>query len=56
MARRITEPVDEEEIEALQAEMAEQKSAILEALAADLGGAPDDYRAETDFAAPSSDE
>ena len=56
MARRVTEPVDEEEIEDLQAEMREQKEEILEALAEDLGGDPDDYRAETYFAKAVSDE
>ena len=56
MARRVTEPIDEEEIEALQAEMREQKEEILEALAKDLGGAPDDYRAEAYFSTAASDE
>ena len=56
MAYRIADPVDEDELEALQAEMIEQKAAILEALAADLGGEPDDYRAESYFTAAASDE
>lgn len=40
-------PVSEEELAALQKEMAEQREQIREDLAADLGGDPEDYNADT---------
>ena len=39
----------DEEIAAVQAEMAEQQQEIREALAEDLGGEPEDYSAENCF-------
>ena len=42
---RDQEPVTDAEIEALRAKMDDQREAILEALAEDLGGDPEDYRA-----------
>lgn len=42
---RDQEPVTEEEIEALREEMAAQREDVREALAEDLGGAPEDYDA-----------
>jgi hypothetical protein len=45
MARN-QEPVSEEEIDALQEEMDEQREDIRKALAEDLGGEPEDYDAE----------
>jgi hypothetical protein len=46
---RDQEPVTAEEIDALHAEMAEQREALREQLAADLGGEPEDYSAERYF-------
>jgi hypothetical protein len=43
---RDREPVSEEELEALRKEMSDQREAIREALATDLGGTPEDYDAE----------
>lgn len=43
---RITDPVPDEEIEALQEEMQEQRVEVREQLAEDLGGDPDDYRGD----------
>ena len=43
---RDQEPVTEEEIQALQEEMDDQREEIREALAEDLGGEPEDYDAE----------
>jgi hypothetical protein len=43
---RDQEPVSEEEIQALQEEMDDQREEIREALAEDLGGEPEDYDAE----------
>jgi hypothetical protein len=45
MARN-QEPLSEEELEALQEEMDDQREEIREALAEDLGGEPEDYDAE----------
>jgi hypothetical protein len=45
MARN-QEPLSEEELEALQEEMDDQREEIREALAQDLGGEPEDYDAE----------
>lgn len=45
MARN-QEPMTDDEIEALREEMDEQRVEIREALAEDLGGDPDDYRAD----------
>ncbi len=44
---RDREPVSEDELDALREEMEDQRAAIREALAEDLGGDPDDYDAET---------
>ena len=44
---RDQEPVSEEELAALQKEMAEQREQIRKDLAADLGGDPEDYNADT---------
>lgn len=44
---RDQEPVSEGELGALQKEMAEQREQIREDLAADLGGDPEDYNADT---------
>lgn len=44
---RSQEPVSDEELEALRNEMNEQRHALREALAEDLGGAPVDYGAAT---------
>lgn len=46
MAREVTDPMSEEEIEALRTEMDRQRIEIRAALADDLGGNPDDYRAD----------
>ena len=43
---RDQKPVTEEEIQALQEEMDDQREEIREALAEDLGGEPEDYDAE----------
>lgn len=53
---RDQEPVSDEEIEALQNEMAEQQVEIREALAQDLGGEPEDYSAERYFQRLDSDQ
>lgn len=42
-------PVTDEEIEAVREEMQAQREDVREALAADLGGDPEDYRAEAYF-------
>lgn len=44
MARRVTDPVPDEEIEALVREAEHQRLDIEDALATDLGGEPDDFR------------
>ena len=44
---RDQKPVSEEELAALQKEMTEQREQIREDLAADLGGDPEDYNADT---------
>jgi hypothetical protein len=44
---RDQEPVSEDELTALQEEMAEQREQIRKDLAADLGGDPEDYNADT---------
>ena len=41
------EPVSKEELAALQKEIAEQREQVREDLAADLGGDPEDYNADT---------
>ena len=41
---RVTDPVPDEEIEALKEEMQEQRVEVREYLAEELGGDPDDYR------------
>jgi hypothetical protein len=46
---RDQEPVTADEIEALRAEMAEQREELREQLAEDLGGEPEDYSAERYF-------
>lgn len=46
---RDQDPVTADEIEELRAEMAEQREELREQLAADLGGAPEDYSAERYF-------
>lgn len=43
--RHAQEPVTDAEIEAFRAEMGDQREELLEALAEDLGGDPEDYRA-----------
>jgi hypothetical protein len=43
---RDQEPVTEDEIRALREEMDAQREEVREALAEDLGGAPEDYDAE----------
>jgi hypothetical protein len=55
MARN-QEPVTDDEIEALQEEMAEQQAEIRESLAEDLGGEPEDYSAERYFQRLDSDQ
>jgi hypothetical protein len=55
MARN-RDPVTDDEIEALQEEMAEQQAEIREALAEDLGGEPEDYSAERYFQRLDSDQ
>lgn len=45
---RDTEPMTEAEFEALRAAMEEQREALHEALAEDLGGDPEDYRVDTE--------
>jgi len=42
---RDQEPVTDADIEALREKMDDQREEILDALAADLGGDPEDYRA-----------
>jgi len=44
---RDQEPVSEEELAALQKEMTEQREQVRKDLAADLGGDPEDYNADT---------
>lgn len=53
---RDQEPVTDDDIEALQEEMAEQQAEIREALAEDLGGEPEDYSAERYFQRLDSDD
>lgn len=44
---RDQDPVSEEELAALQEEMAEQREQVREDLAEDRGGDPEDYNADT---------
>lgn len=41
---RDQEPITEEEFETFEAALEQQREELLEALAGDLGGEPDDYR------------
>lgn len=46
MARRIEEPISDDGIKALTEEIQALREEVREALARDLGGDPEDYRAE----------
>lgn len=55
MAHRIEEPISDEEIEELREEIQAQREEVRKALAEDLGGNPEDYRAETYLAGKAAD-
>jgi hypothetical protein len=53
MAPEVSEPVADEEIAELQEELQEERVEVRGALADDLGGDPDDYRADRHLGARS---